>query len=314
MPRLAVVALAAALVASSCSNGGGDDDGGGPAGTSAESTTTVPSATELCAGAQAAPAPARVAQPALVEASGIAASASEPGVLWAHNDSGGEPEVFAIGEDGGDRGRWSLPGAEAVDWEDMARGPREGGADVLYLGDIGDNGSQRAEVTVYRAAEPEVPPGATGGALDGVEAITLAYADGARDAEALLADPVTGDLFIVTKVLVGPAGVYRIPAGAGGGATIAMEREGDLAGSLVTGGDISSDGSVIGLRTYTSVLLWERAPGESVPEALAGPPCTAPAVAEPQGEALAMATDGRGYVTVSEGANPTINVFRLPDA
>ena len=313
MPRLAAVALAAALVAASCS-GGADDEGGGPAGTAGETTTTTtPTAADLCAGAQASPAPALVAQQALVEASGIAASVRQPGLLWAHNDSGGEPEVFAIGEDGADRGRWSVPGAEAVDWEDMARGPGEDGADVLYLGDIGDNGSQRRDVTVYRTAEPEVPQGAAGGALEGVEALTLTYADGAQDAEALLADPVTGDLFVVTKVLVGPAGVYRVPAGAGGGTTVAMDKEGDVAGSLVTGGDMSPDGSVIGLRTYTSVLLWDRAPGQSVPEALAGPPCTAPSAAEPQGEALAIATDGRGYVTVSEGANPAIHVFRLQD-
>jgi hypothetical protein len=312
VPRLAAVALAV-LVAASCSGG---DGGGGSEGTGAGTTTTepaAPTAVELCAGAQAAPAPATVVQPALVEASGIATSRRQPGLLWAHNDSGGEPEVFAIGEDGGDRGRWSLPGAEAIDWEDMARGPGEGGADVLYLGDIGDNGAQRADVTVYRAAEPEVPPGAAGGALDGVEALTLTYADGAQDAEALLADPVTGDLFIVTKVLAGPAGVYRIPAGSEPGATTTMEREGDVAGNLVTGGDISPDGSVIGLRTYLSVLLWDRAPDQTVPEALAGQPCTAPAAIERQGEALAMAADGRGYVTVSEGAGPSINVFRVPE-
>ena len=36
-----------------------------------------------------------------------------------------------------------------------------------------------------------------------VEALTLTYADGPRDAEALLADPVSGDLFVVSKQLVG---------------------------------------------------------------------------------------------------------------
>ena len=69
-----------------------------------------------------------MAQPALVEASGLVASRAQPGLLWAHNDSGGAPEVFAIGEDGSDRG-WSVAGAAARDWEDMAAGPgpAEGG-------------------------------------------------------------------------------------------------------------------------------------------------------------------------------------------
>jgi hypothetical protein len=322
VPRRALTALAAALLAASCSGdgGGGDGEGGGgaPDATGAAGTT-LPAATagDLCAGAQAAPA-GRVAHPALTEASGLAASRTQPGLLWSHNDSGGDPEVFAIGQDGGDRGRWSLPGAGARDWEDMALGPGAGDATgVLYLGDIGDNDARREDVVVYRADEPQVPRGAAGGELAEVEALTLTYADGPHDAEALLADPVTGDLFVVTKQSGGgPAGAYRIPARTAGGTTTEMARVGDVAGtggSPVTGGDISPDGSVIALRTYAGVLLWDRAPGQTVPDALAGEPCTAPSAAEPQGETVALAADGRGYVTISEGANPPVNAFRLPE-
>jgi hypothetical protein len=161
-----------------------------------------------------------------------------------------------------------------------------------------------------------VPAGAAGGDLAGAAALTLTYADGPRDAEALLADPRTGDLFVVTKQWGGgPAGVYRIPADADPGTSTRMERAADVGGSdgrLITGGDVSPDGSVVGLRTYTEVLLWDRGPGQTVPEALAGQPCTAPSAAEPQGESLALAADGRGYLTVSEGANPPLHAFRLP--
>ncbi|HET8621402.1 MAG TPA: hypothetical protein VFM27_20690 [Acidimicrobiales bacterium] len=311
MPRVAVIALVAALVAA-CSGGERDR---------ASTTTTrpaPPTAADLCAQARAVPDPGRVAQPALVEASGLVASRAEPGLLWAHNDSGGAPEVFAIGEDGSDRGRWSVAGASARDWEDMAAGPgpADGDPGVLYLGDIGDNNAQREEVVVYRVAEPRVPAGAAGGDLAGAAALTLTYADGPRDAEALLADPLTADLFVVTKQWGGgPAGVYRIPAGVDPGTTTRMERAADVGGSdgrLITGGDVSPDGSVVGLRTYTEVLLWDRGPDQTVPEALAGRPCTAPSAAEPQGESLALAADGRGYLTVSEGANPPLHAFRLP--
>ena len=324
MLRPLAVAVAAAVLAAACSGGDGEDPASEPP---AATTTTRPparAAAALCAGSRPAARPAapataaRVAQPALVEVSGLAASRTQPGLLWAHNDSGGGAEVFAVGEDGGDRGRWTVAGASARDWEDMARGPgaADGDPDVLYVGDIGDNAAQRPEVVVYRAAEPEVPPGAVGGELAGAEALTLTYADGPRDAETLLADPVTGDLWVVSKEWAGgPAGAYPVPAGAAPGDPLAMVREGDVAGTagaLVMGGDISPDGSVVGLRTYTAVMLWDRAPGQTVAEALAGPPCTAPSAAEPQGEALALAADGRGYITVSEGANPPVNVFRLP--
>ena len=66
------------------------------------------------------------------------------------------------------------------------------------------------------------------------------------------------------------------------------------------------------MRTYGLVLLWDRAPGESVPEALAREPCRASVEPEAQGESVAIEPDGRGYVTISEGRNPAVNVHRLP--
>jgi hypothetical protein len=316
-----VAAVAAVVLAAGCGGGGGGDgDGADDPALDAENTTTtappLPTAAELCDGAEPVPGPtATVAQPALVEASGVAESRENDGLIWAHNDSGGNPELFALGMDGSDRGRWAVPGATAQDWEDMARGPGEQGVDRLYMADIGDNNAQRANVVVYRGTEPEVPAGAAGGTVEDVEALTLTYADGPRDAETLLSDPVSGDLFVVSKQLVGRTGAYRIPAGAEPGGTLTMARVADVGvdpATLVTGGDVSLDGSVVALRTYTGVLLFQRADDETVSDALAGTPCQAPAPTEVQGEALAFDPDGRGYVTISEGANPAINHFRLP--
>jgi len=308
---------AAVVLAAACSGGG--DDSSDTTLDPANTTTTappLPTSEDLCDGIEpvAGPAPT-VANSALVETSGIAESRENDGLIWAHNDSGGNPELFAVGIDGSDRGRWAVPGATAVDWEDMARGHGEEGIDRLYVADIGDNAAQRPNVVVYRAPEPEVPAGPAGGSLQDVEALTLTYADGARDAETILADPVSGDLFIVSKQLVGRPGVYRIPAGVEPGGTTTMPRVTDVGvgeATLVTGGDVSVDGSVIALRTYTSVLLFQRADGQTVSDALAGTPCEAPAPTEVQGEALAFDPDGSGYVTISEGANPAINHFRLP--
>ena len=325
--RLGISAvLVVGLAVSACSGSDDDDDSAGTTTTTTpgSTTTTVPvvTAADLCAGAVLGASPATVAEPDLTEISGVAASRQSPGVLWVHNDSGGDPEVFAVGLDGAARGRYALDGAEATDWEDIALGPGpDDGVDELYLGDIGDNDSQRSSVTVYRVAEPAVPdagPGTSSGeqSLSGVEALTLTYADGARDAETLLSDPVSGDLFVVSKQWDGgPAGVYRIPADTPGGGSVTMERVADAAvpsGELATGGDISADGSLIAVRTYQSVLLWDRAPDQTVGEALAGEPCKAAATSEMQGEAVAFLPQGDAYVTVSEGRNPPINRFALP--
>ena len=74
---------------------------------------------------------------------------------------------------------------------------------------------------------------------------------------------------------------------------------------------MSPDGTVIVLRTYRDLRLWNRDPDESVADALAGPPACSVAVAEPQGEAVAFTADGRGFVTVSEGAG--VPVLGAPD-
>jgi hypothetical protein len=78
---------------------------------------------------------------------------------------------------------------------------------------------------------------------------------------------------------------------------------------LATGGDISADGSVIAIRTYSTVWVWSRPEGASVADALAGEPCEGDSANEAQGEAIAIDPDGLGYMTVSEGANPELHYF-----
>src|SRR2546429_179177 len=45
--------------------------------------------------------------------------------------------------------------------------------------------------------------------LTGAAELTFVYPDGPHDAEALLVDPVSGEIFIVTKALGGTAQVFR---------------------------------------------------------------------------------------------------------
>jgi hypothetical protein len=269
--------------------------------------------------------PPTVASAELDETSGIAASVDHPGVLWAHDDSGGAAELHAIGPDGGDLGVVDLApaGAEAVDWEDVALAPGPlDGPDVLVVGDIGDNRAARDHVTLYRVPEP-TPPGPGGRvAATAVEAVEVAYDSGPHDAEALLVDPRNGDITILDKDWNGVGtGAWPVPPGTGIGSTpsdparVTVERAGDVAvpqSQPATAADVSRLGLVVAVRTYTSVLLWDLDTGESVATALADEPCTAPSMPENQGEALAFTADERGYVTVSEGVHPAIHAFRVP--
>jgi len=282
---------------------------------SAPSDTRPPDALALDGGPLAAapfggPAPAGVVQhDPLAEASGLVASRAHPGVLWAHNDSGDGPHLYALTTGGRHLGVFTLDGATARDWEDLAIGPGpEPGAHYLYAGDIGDNDAPQDLNYVYRVAEPTVdsdqaPENTT---LTDVSTITLRYPDGRSDAETLLIDPLTGDLYVLTKRSTDVA-VYRATAPHSTTNVIDMERTGTVsvarvplapaAGQGAVGGDIAPSGLEVLLKTYVAVYYWRRDSGAEV--LFANPPGTLPYVPERQGEAIAWAADGSGYFTLS---------------
>lgn len=152
-----------------------------------------------------------VAEPALVETSGIVASRRSPGVLWAHNDSGDSPRIFALDTEGRALGTYAVQSAEALDWEDIAAGPGpEEGTGYLYIGDIGDNPETRASVAIYRVLEPAVDPAAPADGTLEAERMDVTYEDGASDSETLFFDPESGALFTVQKTGDRAARIYRI--------------------------------------------------------------------------------------------------------
>src|SRR4051812_34201862 len=57
-----------------------------------------------------------MAEPRNLETSGLAASQRTAGLLWTHNDSGGEPVLFALNTDGTLRGSVQLQGVVNRDW------------------------------------------------------------------------------------------------------------------------------------------------------------------------------------------------------
>jgi hypothetical protein len=262
-----------------------------------------------------------ITDPALTEISGIHTGVRNPGVWWVHNDSGDTARVFALDGTGAVRGTYSLTGATAVDWEDIAvvAGPTPGSG-TIYAGDIGDNALARSEIQVYRVAEPEVP--ATGPAvttaLSGVETLHLTYPDGPHDAETLLVDPATGDILVITKLLLGgTVGIYRAAAPLAAGSTTQLTEVDTLTypsglANAVTGGDVSADGTAIVIRTYGNVRVYNRAGGATLWGALRTPACTAPLPSEGQGEAVGFNPAATSLVTVSEGANQSLHFSSVP--
>ncbi|WCB95429.1 hypothetical protein DSM104299_04173 [Baekduia alba] len=303
-PQLAALVVGATVAVAAC--GGGDAPATTTTATRPAAAKPAPAVPVLCGPLRARVA-GRVDAPEATELSGLARSATQPGVLWAHNDSGDRARVFALRTDGSLIASLDVPGAEATDWEDIAIGP---GGDLL-LGDIGDNDAERADVSVYRVPEPKLAakPSATAPATR----YTLTYPDGAQNAETLIADPRTGEIVIVTKAFSGRSGVYA--ASVRGATTQTLRRVGTIElglGGLATAGDVSTDGRIVAVRTYTALSVWKRRPGVSLARTIVdGDRCTGQVALgrEGQGEALALAADGRSFFTAPEGAAPELRRY-----
>ena len=254
----------------------------------------------------------------ITESSGLVASRSTPGAYWTHNDDSG-PFIYAFNASGASLGVFRVSGANAYDWEDIAIGPGpDRSKSYLYIGDIGDNNAARSEIVVYRVAEPSLDATtekltkARPGTTEPAEAIRLRYPDGKFDSETLLVHPVSGNIYIVTKVpLVNPV-VYEVAVPSSSSKVIVMKRIGEirvpsLFGGVLTGGSISPDGRRIAFcdyfQGYEMLLpakssdfndIWkQRMTGFDLGK-------------RNQGEAITYRLDGKAFIATSEGANSPI--------
>jgi hypothetical protein len=239
----------------------------------------------------------------LLEISGVAASRINAGILYIHNDSGNSAQVYLTDATGADKGTLSLTTVGNRDWEDIAVGPGPiAGINYIYVADIGDNDVKYSSVFIYRFPEPDLTgktiPYVTN--ITAVDAIELKYPDGPRNAETLMIDPLTKDIYIVSKESnISKIYVARYPQSTTS-ATI-MAPVAQLYFNKATGGDISPDGTEILLRSNQLIWYWKLPVGTSISAGLLMQPQVAPyANNEPQGEGVGFAADGSGYYTDTE--------------
>jgi hypothetical protein len=245
----------------------------------------------------------------LSEASGVAASRDNDNVLWTHNDSGHPANVYAIDTQGRLLGTYGVPGN--TDNEDIAIGPGPvTNVNYLYVGDIGDNNLVRQHIKVYQIPEPAIyardytnPVSAS--SMKGARTITLTYPDGTNNAESMFVDPVSGDLWILTKA--SSSRVYTASKSQlDTNDSFALTFVRTLAFSTLSAADISPSGNEIIVRRESFAQLWQRSAGQSVSNAFGGTAIDIPvqgvAGGEPNGEAIGFDSIGNGYFTLSDSA------------
>ncbi|HMA64982.1 MAG TPA: hypothetical protein VKO63_07290 [Chitinispirillaceae bacterium] len=236
------------------------------------------------------------------EASGIAASRLNAGILWVHNDSGDKNRIFALNTSGRLCGTVYLNGVEARDWEDIAVGPGpDSGVSYVYIAETGDNKARYDEKRIFRFREPLIDSSksAIADTVSNVETIRFRYADGKRDAEALMVDPLTRDCYIVTKREMNVR-VYKLPFPQDTMKTVTLKYLDTLDLSVIVAADISTDGTEIIMKNYHEVLYWKMKPKDTIKKTIKRKPLKLPYVKESQGEAVCFSADGSGYFTIGE--------------
>lgn len=238
---------------------------------------------------------------AVGESSGLAVSRAHHGILWTHNDSDGEPVLYAIREDGTVVTAIRLRGARAVDWESLALGPCPAEpADCLFVGDLGDNAERRPHGVIYYLPEPDAEALSRPDGIADARGVQVRYREGPRDVEAMAIDPA-GRLHLITKGRSGPIERYVIPRHALRRDTLSVTAVETLPiapqrmlGRLVTGTAYAPDGRRVVVRTYTELYFFDTSPDGRW--RLIDRPCWL-GLTEPQGEGTDFLDDDTVLLT-----------------
>ena len=238
--------------------------------------------------------------PFVNEISGIADSKVNPGYLWGQEDSGNPPQLYLISHDGTVSKKLYIKGVTNRDWEDMALSGNE-----IYIAETGDNGQVYPEYSFYKFPEPL----ATTDTIRAVDVIRFKYADGSHDAEAFLIDPVSKDIYIITK-RDNPSKVYKLTHPYSLNSMNTATEVASLVYSGVVSASISADGKEIMVKTYPAIFYYKRAAGETIEQALQKAYVTLPYKMEPLGEAVTFAYDNSGFYTLSEkGFGTSVSLY-----
>jgi len=235
----------------------------------------------------------------LHEASGVASSRTHAGLVWTHNDSGGDPIVYGVDSSGAVAAELHLRNARNVDWEDIAVDDCPGGGgNCIYVADIGDNRAERDDIGVYVTPEPA----SLGPSVAEARFVSLRYAAGPRDAEAMFLTDAHR-LVVISKGRSHPVAVFMTqPVAAVENRTLVLQEVQPLSDApvelprQVTGA--ARRNQLVLVRSYSGLQPY-RLDGEGLRRD--GRAVDLQPLGEPQGEGVAIMPDGSLVLSSEEG-------------
>ena len=258
----------------------------------------------------------RLEDSSIREASGIARSQREPGVLWVINDSGAREYLYAVDATGTSLGRTELKKSSNKDWEDLASFELDG-EPYLMVADIGDNDARHKSRRLYFLKEPASGKKSTTVDWD----VSFRYPDGPRDAEAAAVDIENERVLILSKRDIPPA-LYEVPLRTDDDDKVTATWLGTIAGLPApsrrdvefaprtkdwhwqpSAMDISDDNRAAVVLTYRAVYYFLRRPGQDWYDAFNTEPIRIGLGNFVNAEAVAFANDRRTVVVTGENRN-----------
>jgi hypothetical protein len=222
----------------------------------------------------------------IIQPSGVVVGRRNPDALWVVNDfdSGQDPRLYALEKTGKLKAVFMICVNEDIcqphddacgsgemnlihcDWEGLTIGPGPEGKPTVFIGDIGANRYDTSGDTlfrIHRVIEPDLSS-VTGETVlfrdrGDFDTLFFRYPGGVPcDAEILITDPSTGDLFIITEVP--EKRMFRYPPPQRPGEVVILEDVGLIrnvyGGTFTSGGDISPDGSLIVIKEWSFVHIF----------------------------------------------------------
>ncbi len=193
----------------------------------------------------------------LTECSGLVQSLRYAGIFWALGDSGSGAVIVPITVAGALAPGWERPvrveGWKNYDWEDLALD----GKGNLIIADVGNNSGKRKQLMLHFVREPK--PGDT--AVRPTRTLRVHYEDQKEpspdfDCEAVFC--ADDRIFFLTKRRSdGQTVLYRL-SGDSPHRSNALRRVSSFpVDGMVTAADVSPDGKMVAVLTYTSVWVFD---------------------------------------------------------
>ncbi|WP_421763525.1 hypothetical protein [Ekhidna sp.] len=219
----------------------------------------------------------------LIEASGLEESFQNEGYFWTHNDSGRDPTLYLIDKQGEIKMEVELIGINNRDWEEIVTVKKDGKS-LIYVAEIGDNKAVHDNVKLICFEEPTYKgKNKIEISNNKLKIMSFKYAEGARDAEAILFDKRSDEFVLVTK-REDNALVYSFPFEVSDEPTV-IQSKGTVPAKLFTAADMNDEGEIL-LKHYSAIYYWEKSTESALSRILKWKPISIDYSPEPQGEAI----------------------------